>query len=60
MGHASALQLKLRTEGIAPKHSPTCRCFHDRDIAPEGASLAETNALLDKVSTSQRMDSCVL
>ncbi|KAI7837926.1 hypothetical protein COHA_008232 [Chlorella ohadii] len=24
-------------------------CFHDRDIAPEGASLAETNALLDKV-----------
>ncbi|EIE22260.1 xylose isomerase [Coccomyxa subellipsoidea C-169] len=24
-------------------------CFHDRDIAPEGASLAESNAMLDKV-----------
>lgn len=24
-------------------------CFHDRDIAPEGATLAETNTLLDKV-----------
>ena len=29
-----------------------CRCFHDRDIAPEGASLAETNALLDKVRSA--------
>eukprot|EP01025_Chloroclados_australasicus_P015017 TRINITY_DN1712_c0_g1_i8.p6 TRINITY_DN1712_c0_g1~~TRINITY_DN1712_c0_g1_i8.p6 ORF type:complete len:181 (+),score=16.94 TRINITY_DN1712_c0_g1_i8:1211-1753(+) len=25
-------------------------CFHDRDIAPEGATLAETNANLDKVA----------
>ncbi|MDR2647605.1 MAG: xylose isomerase [Oscillospiraceae bacterium] len=25
-------------------------CFHDRDIAPEGATLAETNARLDIVS----------
>lgn len=24
-------------------------CFHDRDIAPEGASLAETNRRLDKI-----------
>jgi xylose isomerase len=24
-------------------------CFHDRDVAPEGASLAETNGLLDRV-----------
>jgi xylose isomerase len=24
-------------------------CFHDRDVAPEGASLKETNANLDKV-----------
>ncbi len=24
-------------------------CFHDRDIAPEGKSLAETNKILDKV-----------
>lgn len=24
-------------------------CFHDRDVAPEGKSLAETNANLDKV-----------
>ncbi len=24
-------------------------CFHDRDVAPEGAALAETNANLDKV-----------
>jgi xylose isomerase len=23
-------------------------CFHDRDVAPEGASLRETNALLDR------------
>jgi len=25
-------------------------CFHDRDIAPEGATLAESNANLDKVA----------
>ncbi len=25
-------------------------CFHDRDIAPEGATLAESNANLDKIS----------
>ena len=25
-------------------------CFHDRDIAPEGASLAESNARLDEIS----------
>jgi xylose isomerase len=25
-------------------------CFHDRDVAPEGADLAETNANLDKVA----------
>ncbi|MGL4421067.1 MAG: xylose isomerase [Gemmataceae bacterium] len=24
-------------------------CFHDRDIAPEGANLAETNAILDTI-----------
>lgn len=24
-------------------------CFHDRDVAPEGASLAETNSNLDKI-----------
>lgn len=24
-------------------------CFHDRDIAPEGATLAESNAMLDEV-----------
>jgi xylose isomerase len=24
-------------------------CFHDRDIAPEGKNLSETNAILDKV-----------
>ena len=24
-------------------------CFHDRDVAPEGATLAETNRNLDKV-----------
>jgi len=24
-------------------------CFHDRDVAPEGATLAETNATLDRV-----------
>src|SRR5258708_14164267 len=24
-------------------------CFHDRDVAPEGKNLAETNANLDKV-----------
>lgn len=24
-------------------------CFHDRDIAPEGATLSESNAILDKV-----------
>ena len=24
-------------------------CFHDRDVAPEGASLAETNANLDRI-----------
>jgi xylose isomerase len=24
-------------------------CFHDRDVAPEGSSLRETNAILDKV-----------
>ncbi len=24
-------------------------CFHDRDVAPEGATLAETNRLLDEV-----------
>ena len=24
-------------------------CFHDRDVAPEGGSLRETNAILDKV-----------
>ena len=24
-------------------------CFHDRDVAPEGKSLAETNDILDKV-----------
>jgi xylose isomerase len=26
-------------------------CFHDRDVAPEGKSLKETNANLDKVAT---------
>ena len=25
-------------------------CFHDRDVAPEGANLRETNANLDKVA----------
>ncbi|MBP7402920.1 MAG: xylose isomerase, partial [Clostridia bacterium] len=25
-------------------------CFHDRDIAPEGATLAESNARLDEIS----------
>ena len=25
-------------------------CFHDRDIAPEGATLAESNAYLDEIS----------
>lgn len=25
-------------------------CFHDRDVAPEGANLRETNAILDKVA----------
>src|SRR5262245_31932927 len=25
-------------------------CFHDRDVAPEGRKLAETNANLDKVA----------
>ena len=25
-------------------------CFHDRDVAPEGATLAESNRLLDKVA----------
>lgn len=25
-------------------------CFHDRDIAPEGATLAESNKLLDEIS----------
>jgi xylose isomerase len=25
-------------------------CFHDRDVAPEGKSLSETNANLDKVA----------
>ncbi|MBP3554136.1 MAG: xylose isomerase [Clostridia bacterium] len=25
-------------------------CFHDRDIAPEGATLAETNARLDEIA----------
>ncbi len=24
-------------------------CFHDRDIAPEGSSLSETNAILDRI-----------
>ena len=24
-------------------------CFHDRDVAPEGANLAETNKILDAV-----------
>ncbi len=24
-------------------------CFHDRDIAPEGATLKESNAMLDQV-----------
>ena len=26
-------------------------CFHDRDVAPEGATLAESNKILDKVAT---------
>jgi xylose isomerase len=26
-------------------------CFHDRDIAPEGANLAETNKILDEIVT---------
>ncbi|MDR1927777.1 MAG: xylose isomerase [Oscillospiraceae bacterium] len=26
-------------------------CFHDRDIAPEGASLAQSNARLDQISS---------
>ena len=25
-------------------------CFHDRDVAPEGKSLAETNSILDKIT----------
>ena len=25
-------------------------CFHDRDIAPEGATLAESNAILDRIT----------
>jgi xylose isomerase len=25
-------------------------CFHDRDVAPEGKSLAETNSILDKLT----------
>ena len=25
-------------------------CFHDRDVAPEGKSLAETNSILDKIA----------
>src|SRR5216110_1257856 len=25
-------------------------CFHDRDVAPEGKSLAETNDILDKIT----------
>jgi xylose isomerase len=29
-------------------------CFHDRDIAPEGASLAATNRLLDRVVAHAR------
>ncbi len=29
-------------------------CFHDRDVAPEGASLAETNANLDAVVEALR------
>jgi xylose isomerase len=25
-------------------------CFHDRDVAPEGANLAETNSILDRIT----------
>ena len=25
-------------------------CFHDRDIAPEGSSLAESNEMLDQIA----------
>ena len=25
-------------------------CFHDRDIAPEGNSLSETNKMLDQIA----------
>lgn len=27
-------------------------CFHDRDVAPEGANLAETNRILDEVAAA--------
>lgn len=30
-------------------HAVDFWCFHDRDIAPEGETLLETNAMLDKV-----------
>lgn len=35
---------------IMDKLSIDYYCFHDRDIAPEGASLAESNARLDEIT----------
>ncbi len=31
-------------------------CFHDRDVAPEGSSLRETNAILDKVVAKLKVE----
>ena len=28
-------------------------CFHDRDVAPEGATLAESNRILDRPARSR-------
>ena len=31
-------------------------CFHDRDVAPEGKNLAETNAILDRVAAALKQE----
>jgi len=53
-GHASELDAALNRVDV---HFEFCQklgvefyCFHDRDVSPEGASVAETEAMFDKIA----------
>jgi xylose isomerase len=51
---ADAVELAVEKAGVAfelfSKLGVPFFCFHDRDVAPEGKSLAETNSILDKIT----------